>query len=134
MKKSPTLALIHVYDAIEELEGLLGSLSAPELDADRQKRLATERVIEIVSEASRRLEPSWKMRFPEIPWGRIAGIGNVFRHDYEFVDSTVIVELRTEGHLDQLRRAVEVLLEEQVPDWRRLRDERRRRADEDNKR
>jgi hypothetical protein len=48
------------------------------------------------------------------------------------VDSTVIVELRTEGHLDQLRQAIEMLLDEQVPAWRQLRGERRKRADEDN--
>ena len=96
MKKSPTLALIHVYDAIEELEELIHNLSAPELDADRHKRLAAERLVEIL-----RGEPPDRAgledAFPEVPWRRIAGIGNVFRHDYDFVDATVIVELRTKG-------------------------------------
>jgi uncharacterized protein with HEPN domain len=116
------------------LEELIGSLTALELNADRRRRRAAERVVEIVSEASRRMKPEWKARFSEIPWKRIAGIGSVFRHDYEFVDSTVIVELRAEGHLNQLRRVIETLLDEQVPDWRQLRDVRRRRADEDNSR
>jgi uncharacterized protein with HEPN domain len=63
MKKSPTLALIHIHDAIEELEGVIGSLTALELDADRRSRRAAERVVEILSEASRRMEPESKTRF-----------------------------------------------------------------------
>ncbi len=44
-----------------------------------------ERGIEIISEASRRLPPEMKVRHPAIPWAKVAGIGNVLRHDYERV-------------------------------------------------
>ncbi len=39
----------------------------------------------MISEASRRLPDQLKDRYPEIPWKKVAGIGNVLRHDYENV-------------------------------------------------
>jgi uncharacterized protein with HEPN domain len=126
MPKSPSLALIHVYDAIERV-ALLRDLSVQDLKADWLKRAAAERMISILSEATRRLKPEWKSRFPDVPWQDIAGIGSVLRHDYEQLDPAVIVKLRTEGRLDRLRTVVESLLDEIEPDWRRTREERRHR-------
>lgn len=47
-------------------------------------------MIEIISEASRRIPDDLKATEREIPWPRIAGIGNVLRHDYEDVAPRVI--------------------------------------------
>jgi uncharacterized protein with HEPN domain len=46
---------------------------------------AVTRCLEINSEASRRLSPDLKARHPDIPWRKIAGSGNIYRHDYEDV-------------------------------------------------
>jgi uncharacterized protein with HEPN domain len=46
---------------------------------------AITRCLEIISEASRRLSPEMKSRHPEIPWRKVAGSGNIYRHDYEDV-------------------------------------------------
>ena len=40
-------------------------------------RRAVERCIEVVSEASRHISDELKSTAPDIPWQRIAGIGNV---------------------------------------------------------
>jgi len=40
------------------------------------------RGIEIISEASR-LPDALEARHPDIPWPKVAGIGNLLRHDYE---------------------------------------------------
>ncbi len=46
--------------------------------------------VEIISEASRRLSNDLKVRDPEIPWPKVAGIGNVLRHNYETIAAPVI--------------------------------------------
>jgi uncharacterized protein with HEPN domain len=46
---------------------------------------AVTRCLEIISEASRRLPDELKARHPSIAWKRMAGAGNVYRHDYEDV-------------------------------------------------
>jgi uncharacterized protein with HEPN domain len=52
---------------------------------DARTVYAVTRCLEIVSEASRRLPDDLKARHPSIAWKRIAGAGNIYRHDYEDV-------------------------------------------------
>jgi uncharacterized protein with HEPN domain len=52
-----------------------------------------ERGVEIISDASRRLPHELKDRNPGIPWRKVAGIGNVIRHDYERVAPDVLWKL-----------------------------------------
>ena len=60
------------------------------LESDKGKRWLVERGIEIISEASRHLDEELKARHPEIPWSKVAGIGNVLRHEYERVAYDVL--------------------------------------------
>jgi uncharacterized protein with HEPN domain len=55
-----------------------------------------ERGLEVISEASRHLSDELKSRHPHIPWRKIAGIGNVLRHDYGRVSAPVIWKLVVE--------------------------------------
>jgi uncharacterized protein with HEPN domain len=52
-----------------------------------------ERGVEIVSEASRHLPGYLKDRNPGIPWRKVAGIGNIIRHNYERVAPDVLWKL-----------------------------------------
>lgn len=58
-----------------------------------QRQWLVERGVEIVSEASRRLADELKARHPEIPWQKVAGIGNLLRHDYESIAAPVMWKL-----------------------------------------
>jgi len=63
----------------------IGTASLDQFLADRRTVYAVTRCLEIISEASRRLPPELKARHPHIRWQGMAGAGNVYRHDYEFV-------------------------------------------------
>ncbi len=65
-------------------------LDAPAFCNDLRTVYAVTRRLEIISEASRRLPPSLKDRHPSIPWKRMAGAGNVYRHDYEDVAANYV--------------------------------------------
>ena len=58
--------------------------------SDRRKQWLVERGIEIISEASRHLHDELKARHPQIPWSKVAAIGNVLRHEYERVAHDVL--------------------------------------------
>ena len=68
-------------------------MSLEEFEADWEKQWLVERGVEIVSEASRHLTDELKSRHPEIPWRKIAGIGNVLRHNYENVAAPIMWKL-----------------------------------------
>jgi uncharacterized protein with HEPN domain len=76
------------------------------LRGDLRTTYAVIRCLEIVSEASRRLPDELKARHPLIAWARMAGAGNVYRHDYEDV-AVSFVWVVLEDHLPPLRVAVE---------------------------
>lgn len=72
-------------------------------------RRASERALEVISEASRHVPDDRKSLEPSIPWKQIAGIGNVLRHDYENISSRVVWDIITR-YLDPLEEAVKRLL------------------------
>jgi uncharacterized protein with HEPN domain len=46
----------------------------------------------MISKASRRLPEEMKARHPSIVWKRMAGAGNVYRHEYEDVAARYVWE------------------------------------------
>ncbi len=115
------LALYHILDAIADFRAIVGDARVEEIGADKKRRYAAERCVEIISEASRRVPANWKAEHPVIPWTQIAGIGNILRHSYEDVNLEIIVELRGSS-LDQLEQATKALLEKYDPEGREFRD------------
>jgi uncharacterized protein with HEPN domain len=77
--------LTDIIEAIERIHAVLGDMPLDVFETDWQRQWLVERGVEIVSEASRRLTDELKARHPEIPWQKVAGIGNVLRHNYESI-------------------------------------------------
>jgi uncharacterized protein with HEPN domain len=92
---APSLAprLTDILEAIERIRAEMAGVPIEVFEADWRKRWLVERGVEIISEASRRLTDELKTRHPEIPWVKVAGIGNVLRHEYEGVAPPVMWKL-----------------------------------------
>jgi uncharacterized protein with HEPN domain len=87
---SLALRLADIIDAIEHIRSETAGVTLDAFEADWRKRWLVERGVEIVSEASRHLTDELKARHPEIPWPKVAGIGNVLRHEYERIAPDVL--------------------------------------------
>jgi uncharacterized protein with HEPN domain len=87
---SPIARLTDIIEAIELIQSEMAGVTLDAFEGDRRKRWLVERGIEIISEASRRLPAAMKARHTEIPWSKVAGIGNVLRHEYEDVAHDVL--------------------------------------------
>src|SRR5437870_13082178 len=85
--------LTDIVEASERIRSVLRDTSLEASEADWQKQWLVERGVLIVSEASRHLADELKARHPEIPWNKVAGIGNVLRHSYENVASPIMWKL-----------------------------------------
>jgi uncharacterized protein with HEPN domain len=88
---SPRLA--DIIEAIERIGRVLDGIPLDSFEQDWEKRWLVERGIEIISEASRHLSDDMKTRQAGIPWAKVAGIGNVLRHDYDQVAPDVLWKL-----------------------------------------
>jgi uncharacterized protein with HEPN domain len=96
-----------MIEAAGRVQTVLGDLTLDAFEADWQRHWLVQRGIEIISEASRHLPPEMKARHPDIPWTKVAGIGNVLRHGYESVAAPVLWKLAREDlpHLERACRA-----------------------------
>jgi uncharacterized protein with HEPN domain len=109
--RSPRLRLLHIRD---EIDGLSATLEDVTLEAYRGSyplRRVTERAVQIISEAARALSSDLTDRYPDAPWSAIIGIGNILRHDYQYIDDRRLWEI-ARVHLPALRAIVVQMLAE----------------------
>jgi uncharacterized protein with HEPN domain len=66
--------------------------------------------LQVIGEATRALDPSFREEFPEIPWTKIIGMRNILVHHYFEID-TEIVWAVVEEDLPSLKEKVRAALE-----------------------
>jgi uncharacterized protein with HEPN domain len=109
--KSPRLRLLHIRDEIDGVSSALAGVSLETYCESETLRRATERALQIISEAARTLPSELRDQSPEVPWNAIIGIGNVLRHDYQHLDDRRLWDIVT-VHLPELRPLIERMLAE----------------------
>jgi uncharacterized protein with HEPN domain len=85
--------LTDIIEAITHIRSEMAGVSIEAFEADWRKQWLVERGVEIISEASRHLTDELKVRHPDIPWPKVAGIGNILRHDYASVAAPIMWKL-----------------------------------------
>lgn len=121
MAKTPSIYIDDILSAIRRIETYTKELTRAEFGRDELRQDAVIRCLEIVSEASRRVPDAFKAEYGEIPWAKIAGIGNILRHEYQSVSMDAIWDV-TRTHLPELRRVALALKREFAAQKRRRRD------------
>ena len=87
------VVLREIADAISLAREATAGLDYEDFEADRIRNAATQRALEIVSEAVRHLPPDITDRHPNLPWKEIRAIGNKLRHEYHRVDAKTIWDI-----------------------------------------
>jgi uncharacterized protein with HEPN domain len=106
-------ARVRLEDIAEAIAGIEQTLAGADLEAfgdSWSMQRAVERVLEIISEASRGIPQDQKSAHPEVRWAQIAGIGNILRHEYHRVEPTIVWNI-TQMHLPSLSLAVRRMLD-----------------------
>jgi uncharacterized protein with HEPN domain len=108
----PTLGdrLIHILTAIEDIRSALEDHTLADFRADPLRRMAVERLFEIMSEASRYIPNEMKIQEKHIAWQKLADLGNLLRHAYHRIDPTILWDI-VENDLEPLRRFVERIVQ-----------------------
>ena len=111
--RSVTLRLTDMVEAIDLVTAELDGVALSAFATDRLRQWIVERGIEIISEASRHLDDNLKQRHPAIPWRKVAGIGNILRHEYQRTSYDVLWHV-VRHELPPLARACRQELERDV--------------------
>lgn len=83
--KNHLLYLSNIQECIEAIESY--TLDGKEIFM--QTRMIQDAVIrnfEVIGEATKKLSPEFRAKYPEVPWRIIAGLRDVLIHDYLRVD------------------------------------------------
>ena len=97
VRRSAVPRLTDIIEAIERVRDVMGDSTLEAFEADWQKQWLIERGVEIISVASRHLDGDLKSRHLEIPWRKVAGVGNVLRHDHGNIAAPVLWALVRES-------------------------------------
>ena len=83
-------ALLDIFDNATVARDFLDGLTFEAFAADRRTLSAVTRCLEIISEASRRVDASTKERHPRRPWRQMADAGNVYRHRHDHISARLV--------------------------------------------
>lgn len=91
-----------IVESITKIEKLNQGQSLDQFAADEVRRMATERYLEIVCEASRKLPDDTKLEAKNIDWRRMLDFGNRLRHAYHATDVGIVWDI-LQNHLPLLK-------------------------------
>ncbi|MFI5015818.1 MAG: DUF86 domain-containing protein [Hyphomicrobiales bacterium] len=98
-----------MLQAIEAVDEMVRGVDLATYRSDMKLRLAVERAIEIISEASRHIPKIEIGRYPDVPWPEIAAIGNKLRHEYQRIDDAIMWKIATRS-LPELKAVIVALI------------------------
>jgi uncharacterized protein with HEPN domain len=102
--KSDRAYLLHIRDSIVRIDRY-ASLGRDAFESDSMVQDAVIRNLEVIGEAVKSLEPSFREQHPEIPWSSIAGMRDRLIHHYFQVDLELVWNVIVK-HLPALREVV----------------------------
>ncbi len=98
--------LSDILASISQIERITSGMTPELFASDITVRAATERFLEIVCEASRRLPDEIKQQEPGISWRKMIDFGNLLRHAYQSTKTEFVWDI-VQNDLPPLKAFVE---------------------------
>lgn len=95
MTKDSRIYLLHAVECIDAIAGYVANLDKEAFSLDGLTQDAVQRRLAIIGEAVKNLPPDLRLRHPDIPWRRMAGMRDKLIHDYFGVDIDLVWEVST---------------------------------------
>ncbi len=109
--RTPIERLSDIATSIEKIARFLTGKTFGDFCDDALVHDAVVRNLEIISEASRHLGDELKSQMPEVPWRKVADMGNWLRHAYEKTEDRILWDTIENG-LPSLAAAAQRLLQQ----------------------
>ena len=94
-----------ILEAIADIDTMLAGCRLEQFAADKMRRMATERCLEVVCEAARKLPEDIKQDERDIDWRKMSDFGNRLHHAYHETDVNIVWDI-VQNHLPRLNSFV----------------------------
>lgn len=108
MKKDPRVYLAHILECAQKIERYTTE-GKEHFMSDSMVQDAVLRNLEVIGEATKRLDDAYRKMHPQIPWRAVAGLRDVLIHQYEGVDMDRVWNVVVDA-LPNLKDAIAELL------------------------
>ena len=95
-----------ILEAITDIESVVKGFTFDQFVSEKTARLAIERLLEIICEASRFIPDEIKRTEPAIDWRKMIDFGNLLRHAYHMTKAEIVWDI-IQIHLPPLRSCAE---------------------------
>ncbi len=114
MPLSPLEYLRHILDESEYLIAESGALTRNQFLQSDTLRRAFVRSLEVIGEASKKVAPEWKQRYPQVEWPAMAAMRDRLIHGYFGVDYELVWDV-VQTKIPILRRQLRDVLQQEQP-------------------
>ncbi len=101
--------LLHILEAIAEIEAYTREATLPLFMANSMMRFASIKQIEIIGEAANYISEETKNSFSNIQWRQIVGLRHILVHEYFGIDDTIVWQIIAED-IPLLKQGVQLIL------------------------
>jgi uncharacterized protein with HEPN domain len=111
MKEKPDdyIRLLHIYDAIIEIESYITGITLEQFEADSKTRFASIKQVEIIGEASYHISKGFKQIHAEIEWEQIIGLRHILVHEYYGIENDILWRI-LQTHIPDLKKKIYPLI------------------------
>src|SRR3989344_7295564 len=82
MKRDINLFIQDILDNINNIESFSKGLNKEKFESNKLRQNAIIRCLEIIGEAAKNIPDSFREKYPDIPWRKVAGFRDVLSHAY----------------------------------------------------
>ncbi len=111
-RRDPLVFIHHMLDHAREAREMTTNRSRGDLDSDRMLNLALVRLMEVVGEASRRVQDGFRSLHPHVPWRETTDFRNRLIHGYDQINFDVLWDIIQED-LPPLIEQLETIIAEE---------------------
>jgi uncharacterized protein with HEPN domain len=94
--RSEELYLRDIVEAASHIESFLVGVAGDAFEKSELLRSAVVQKLSVMGEAATHISNSMRIRYPQIPWGKLSGFRNILVHAYFGTDWKIAEVLRLE--------------------------------------
>jgi uncharacterized protein with HEPN domain len=100
-----------IFEALGEVKDFTAGLQYEDFVKDKKTINAVVRSLEVIGEATKKIPDNIRLKYPEIPWKRMAGMRDKLIHEYFGIDLEIVWEV-TNSELPPIEPLIQKVLDD----------------------